>query len=536
MNPTEIPTTVGQTVAIESRSAAAHCQLTSNGTCITDGPGDYGPDEDCTFAVLVAGTIGSVGAVATESAFDWLFINRTDGFYQNWNAEGTSVEVVVGDRLYWHSDHSGQRAGWTLCLIPFSLAPATSGPTAALTTPTAPPAPTTLPPAAGSTTAPTGPPPPAAGSTAPPADAPITTMCVDTNGGAVDTGGDVCTSYSILPVSYCGDYDDADFSATDMCCHCGGGSTALVPSQTSSTAAPPSSLVPPMPTTNALAPNPTDAPTPGPTGDGTGISTPAPSTPAPSTPAPSTSTMPFAGGGGPLTPAPSAPDAGSASGDGASSGGDGGSGGSGIIIIIIFVVVALALLVCGVFLWWRKQQAAGGAGSTAGKSQQVVTAPYNDVRPCMLTSNPTFNARVPGGGEVAPGVGDNGYTTPIPVFDAPEYAVPGEAGTSGNSNESDPSVQWRQEVRKPGASKSMVGLHGSSKPTSGQESLRQKALGAAGSIQGPTAPAPSPPPRSTVESSVIAEWTGKSGIRPAAETELATVDPSYLAPVVLNPQ
>ena len=40
------PTSVGQTLAIVSRGAAEHCQLTPNRTCITDGPGDYGPNED----------------------------------------------------------------------------------------------------------------------------------------------------------------------------------------------------------------------------------------------------------------------------------------------------------------------------------------------------------------------------------------------------------------------------------------------------------------------------------------------------------
>ena len=74
--PTTPTSTMGQALAIESRGGPEQCQVTPGG-CITDGPGDYGPDEDCTFLVLVDGVVGRVGAFATESAFDYLFINRT---------------------------------------------------------------------------------------------------------------------------------------------------------------------------------------------------------------------------------------------------------------------------------------------------------------------------------------------------------------------------------------------------------------------------------------------------------------------------
>ena len=185
------------------------------------------------------------------------------------------------------------------------------------------------------------------------------------------------------------------------------------------------------------------------------------------------------------------------------------------VIIAVFAVVALALLALAAILYRRRQQAAGTAGNVAGRRTRMPTAPYNDVKPGVLANNPMFNGSGSGGSAVAPGVGDNDYSSTPVVFDPAEYAVPDAAAVSG-------SVQWREEVRKPGASKSMVGMHGSSKPAS--------TAGAA--------PAPSPPPRSTVESAIIAEWTGrgKSPILPAAEAELASVDPSYLAPVVLNPQ
>jgi len=44
--------------------------------------------------------------------------------------------------------------------------------------------------------------------------------CSDTAGDATDADGYGCGEYAY---GYCGDYDDSDFAANVMCCHCGGG-------------------------------------------------------------------------------------------------------------------------------------------------------------------------------------------------------------------------------------------------------------------------------------------------------------------------
>ena len=46
--------------------------------------------------------------------------------------------------------------------------------------------------------------------------------CADTDNGAADPYGDGCDEYASNP-SWCGNYDDADFSSNEMCCVCGGG-------------------------------------------------------------------------------------------------------------------------------------------------------------------------------------------------------------------------------------------------------------------------------------------------------------------------
>jgi hypothetical protein len=46
--------------------------------------------------------------------------------------------------------------------------------------------------------------------------------CVDADTGITDLTGDSCNSYDDYP-TFCGNYDDNDFSSEDVCCACGGG-------------------------------------------------------------------------------------------------------------------------------------------------------------------------------------------------------------------------------------------------------------------------------------------------------------------------
>ena len=51
----------------------------------------------------------------------------------------------------------------------------------------------------------------------------VTTCTADTDGGATDPYGDDCDDYATY-TSWCGNYDDDDFTSSEMCCACGGGS------------------------------------------------------------------------------------------------------------------------------------------------------------------------------------------------------------------------------------------------------------------------------------------------------------------------
>ena len=66
--------------------------------------------------------------------------------------------------------------------------------------------------------------------------------CLDSDNGALDPYGEGCADYE--DASWCGKFDDADFSSNRMCCFCGGGSTT--PTSTPTVSPPPSST--PFPT------------------------------------------------------------------------------------------------------------------------------------------------------------------------------------------------------------------------------------------------------------------------------------------------
>ena len=55
----------------------------------------------------------------------------------------------------------------------------------------------------------------------------ISGTCIDTNYGRTDRAGDTCDYYDKYP-NTCGSFDDSDFTATSLCCACGGGRTGTL--------------------------------------------------------------------------------------------------------------------------------------------------------------------------------------------------------------------------------------------------------------------------------------------------------------------
>ena len=74
-------------------------------------------------------------------------------------------------------------------------------------------------------------------------------VCFDTDNGATDRDNDGCDAYANNP-SWCGVFDDDNFSSNDMCCVCGGGSSSAFPTQAPTLTNKPS--VSPAPTSSPI--------------------------------------------------------------------------------------------------------------------------------------------------------------------------------------------------------------------------------------------------------------------------------------------
>ena len=102
--------------------------------------------------------------------------------------------------------------------------------------------------------------------------------CDNSDGGATDTHFDGCDDYDNYP-SWCGVYDDSDFTSNEMCCVCSGGTTAPIPAPTPKPIPAPSPVPIPAPTPRPT-PKPIHAPSPVPIPAPTPVPIPAP-TPTP---------------------------------------------------------------------------------------------------------------------------------------------------------------------------------------------------------------------------------------------------------------
>ena len=57
-------------------SGSSYCQLTQGGTCVTDGEGDYGNNEECTVRAEVALLASAHGDFSTETSWDRVTIDQ----------------------------------------------------------------------------------------------------------------------------------------------------------------------------------------------------------------------------------------------------------------------------------------------------------------------------------------------------------------------------------------------------------------------------------------------------------------------------
>jgi hypothetical protein len=85
-------------------SGSSYCQVTTDGTCVTDGDGDYGVDEQCTVSAEVALVVSAQGDFSTELDWDYVTIGSTS--YSGTTAGRRMWRCVSGIR-----SHGIQRSG-----------------------------------------------------------------------------------------------------------------------------------------------------------------------------------------------------------------------------------------------------------------------------------------------------------------------------------------------------------------------------------------------------------------------------------------
>jgi hypothetical protein len=90
---------------------AGPCELTNDGTCVTDGPGEYGNDERCLMHAMMTVTL-SASAFNTEHGFDYVTIGGT--LYSGTSGPN-GVVMAAGETFTWFSDASNTRSGFVIC-------------------------------------------------------------------------------------------------------------------------------------------------------------------------------------------------------------------------------------------------------------------------------------------------------------------------------------------------------------------------------------------------------------------------------------
>ena len=109
------------TCSAPTSDADGPCFTTLNGSCITDGPGNYGNSERCAIQVLRNSVLSVSGNYEVESYFDYFTFGTSSARVDSASSLQGRV-VLAGSTIRWQSDGSDTRDGWTLCATVSSAA------------------------------------------------------------------------------------------------------------------------------------------------------------------------------------------------------------------------------------------------------------------------------------------------------------------------------------------------------------------------------------------------------------------------------
>ena len=93
-------------------SGSQYCQTDSVAACVTDGTGNHGSNEACTFEILRVGYVTAT-EFRTEANDD--LITFPDGTQYSGYTGPANVLMIPGQQITWSSDNGRNYAGWTIC-------------------------------------------------------------------------------------------------------------------------------------------------------------------------------------------------------------------------------------------------------------------------------------------------------------------------------------------------------------------------------------------------------------------------------------
>ena len=104
----------GAAALLTVSTGSAHCQVTSGGSCVTDGTSSYGNYEACTVTANQPVTV-SATSFSTESYFDRIQIgtSRFSG-----STGPSNVAMAAGSTMTWYADGSVTNQGFVICATP----------------------------------------------------------------------------------------------------------------------------------------------------------------------------------------------------------------------------------------------------------------------------------------------------------------------------------------------------------------------------------------------------------------------------------
>lgn len=95
-------------------SSACYITVRNGASCITDGTGNHGNDESCTFTIMQDAVVQAI-QYEVEAGWDYITINGTQYKDRPMDPKPLNVPMNQNEQLTWHADGTTTYGGFTVC-------------------------------------------------------------------------------------------------------------------------------------------------------------------------------------------------------------------------------------------------------------------------------------------------------------------------------------------------------------------------------------------------------------------------------------